>query len=107
MMIDDDDVSIHRALAHPREKARVKVGTFLAETGIRTRIDVSPERKILRQIGKLGAIASFSLRRPTKDFVELIDLIEAIQNGRAVGALDAMQTRIVVAAFHHCGAKLS
>src|SRR5437763_2808571 len=106
MVIDDDDVSIHRALSHAREKARFEVRAFLPETSIRMRIDVPPKRKILRQVRKLGAIARFSLRNPAKNFIKLIDLIHPFENRRTVGALDAMQTRVVVAALHHCRPKL-
>src|ERR1051325_2587786 len=96
MMIHDDDVSIDRALAHARDEARIVVRTLLPETSIRTRIDVSPERQVLRQVREFSAIAGFCLRHPAKDFIKLIDLIQAFKNRRALSALDAVETRVIV-----------
>src|SRR5712692_11088965 len=106
MMIDDDDVGVERAQAHPREKARLEVRTLLAETSIRSRVDVSPKRQVLRQGRKLRSITGFSFANPTRDFIKLIDLFEAGEHGHALGALDAMQTCVVVTALHGRGAKL-
>ncbi len=106
MMIHDDDVGIDRPLAHASDKARFEVWALLAQASIRTRIDVSPERKILRQAIELCAIAGLCFSDPTKDFVEVIDLVEAFQHGHAFGSLDAMQAGVVVPSFHDGGAKL-
>ena len=105
MMIDDDDVGINRALAHARKKARLEVGTLLSQTGVGARVDVPPEGKILRKIRKLCAIPGLGLRYPAKNFVELIDLIEPLEQRRGLSALEAMQTGVVVAALHHGRAK--
>jgi hypothetical protein len=60
MMIDNDDVGFLRTAAHAGDEALVVVRTLLAETGFGARIDVTPEGKRLRQIGKLSPIASFT-----------------------------------------------
>src|SRR5258708_31911258 len=105
MMIDHDDVGVDRPQAYASEKTRFKVRTLLAQTSIRTRVDVAPERQVLRQGRKLCAVAGFSFADPARDFVKLIDLFQAGQHRRTLGALDAMQTRVVVAALHDRGAK--
>jgi len=66
---------------------------------------VPPERQVLGQGRKLCAVAGFSFADPARDFIELIDLFQAGQHRHALGALDAMQTRVVVAAFHDRGTK--
>src|SRR5258707_11816394 len=105
MMIDHDDVGVDRPQAHASEKTRFKVRTLLAQTSIRTRIDVTPERQVLRQGRKLRAIAGFSFADPMRDFVKLIHLFQTGEHRHALGALDAMQARVVVAALHYRGAK--
>jgi len=54
---------------------------------------------------KFGAIAGLGFADPTRDFVKLIDLFQAGEHGHALGALDAMQTRVVVATLHDRRAK--
>src|SRR6266404_3065889 len=106
VMIYNDDISIDRALAHPGDEARLEVRALLTETSIGARVDMPPERKILRKIRKLGSVARFCFGAPTKDFIKVIDLIEPFQDRPAFSAFDAMQTSVVVAAFHDGGAKL-
>src|SRR3954470_5431089 len=105
MMIDDDHISIRRALAHASDEARIIVGTLLSETGIGTRIYVSPERQVLRQVGKLCAVAGFSFGGPVKHFIELIDLVQALEHRRAFSAFDSMKTRVIVPTLHDGGAE--
>ncbi len=100
MMIDDDDVRLRRAVAHARNEARIKVGTLLAQTGLRARVDVSPEGKVLRQIRQLCAIPYLGSLDPMTDLFEIIHLIETVENRRVSGAMNPLQTDIVVATFH-------
>src|ERR1043166_4380547 len=107
MMIDDYDVSIDCSLPHACDEAGIVVRTFLAQTRIRSCIDVPPEVKILRQVRKLCSIARFSLRDPAIDFIKLIDLLEAFEDGRGLGPFDPVETGVVVTALHQRGAKFS
>src|SRR5207245_8037906 len=64
------------------------------------------EWKIFGKIVQLGTIASLGLSDPSTDLIEMIDFVEPFERGHALGSLDAMQTGVVVTAFHHCRAKL-
>ena len=79
-MINDDDVRVEGSLAHARDEAGIEVETFLAETSFRTRIDVAPERKRLRQVRQLRAVASFRTLRPMKYFIEIINFLKSIEH---------------------------
>src|SRR2546421_9485767 len=95
VMIHDDYVRIDRPLPHARDEARIEVRTFLAQTGIRPRIDVPPERKILRQVRKFSPVARFGAGDPVKYFIKLIDLFEPFEKRHALSALDPMQTDVI------------
>jgi hypothetical protein len=57
MVVDNNDIGVLGPRTHPRDKARLKVGTFLPETYLGTRIDAVPKRKVFRQVLQLGAVA--------------------------------------------------
>src|SRR6266404_4083474 len=107
MMVHDDDVRIDGPLAHAGNKARLEIRALLTQTSIRTRVDVTPEREVLRKVCQLCPIAGAGLRDPTKYSIKVIDLVEALEHGHAFGALDAMQAGVVVTSLHDRGAKLS
>src|ERR1043165_1261856 len=103
MMINDDDVCFLRAISHARDEARIEVRTFLPETGFRASVDVTPERERLRKVRELGPIAGFTISRPVTDLVEVIDLVEAFEYRRRLGARETIQAEVVAAALHVSG----
>src|SRR5258706_6639363 len=81
MMVHDDDVRIDGPLAHAGNKARLEIRALLTQTSIRTRVDVTPEREVLRKVCQLSSIAGVGLRDPAKYFIKVIDLVEALEHG--------------------------
>src|SRR5688500_9618669 len=100
MMIDDDDIGFLCAIAHACDEAWIEVGALLAETGFRSRIDVSPERERLRQVCKFGAIAGLAFSRPVTDLFEVINFIKAFEHGRRLRAREPVEAKIIAATFH-------
>src|SRR5258708_4052843 len=91
MMIDDDDVGVDGPLTHARDKARLEIRALLTQTSIGARIDVPPERKVFRKSVEFCSIARLCFGDPAKDFIKVIDFVEAFEHGHALGALDTMQ----------------
>src|SRR5262245_30350215 len=107
MVIDDDDLRLERVLARLRDEALLEARAFRADTDIRTRIDMAPERDILGQFGELRAVARLSLVGPAAHPVEVVHLIEAFEHRGGLRPSQTVQTDIVRAALQISGPDLS
>ena len=65
MMVDDDDVALHRAAPHFGDEAALKLAALLAGAGIGARIELVPEQAGFGQFGEFGAIAGRRVSSPT------------------------------------------
>ena len=76
VMIDDDDVGVGGALPHARDEAVVVARTLGADAVFGAGGDVVPERRVLRQILELGAVAGLGARRDHSSII-LIDWVSS------------------------------
>ena len=68
---------------------------------------MTPEGEIFGKVNQLGAVARLRFPGPLAHFVEIVQLIQAIEHGRVLCALDSLQAGIVGAPFHVAGRELS
>src|SRR6188474_350264 len=100
MMIYDNDIRLLSAIPHAGNEARVKLGTLLAQATLRACVDVTPERKPLRQTRKLSSITNLCIPGPLTDFIEIVDFLQTFEYWRSFRTTKPIQTEIVVAPFH-------
>ncbi len=77
MVIDDDDVALHRAAVHFGDEAFVEGTAFLAEAGVGTRVQLVPEHAGLGQRGQFGAVAGMGDFLPGGDGAVVLNLLQA------------------------------
>src|SRR5256714_11204200 len=107
MMMEDDELRLGRALSHARDEARVEVRAFLAEAGLATRVYVTPEGEVFRQLHQLRAVAHLRLPGPVAHLVEVVHLVQAFEHGRILRALDALKASVIGAPLHVAGRELA
>ena len=96
VMVDDHHVRFRRALAHFRDVAFAVLRAVVAETGLRLRRNVVPQRRILLEPAELRAIAGVGAAPP------FIDRRHEIHRRRRMGTqlIEPVQAEIVGAALH-------
>ena len=76
VVVDDDEVGLERALAHPRDPARIEVGARLADAVLAAGRDLAPEVDAVGQVCDLAAVAGAACPAPLLDRAEQRDLVE-------------------------------
>jgi len=100
VVIDDDDARTVSSVSHLRDEAGLEVGTFLSDTCFALGVDAVPKRQILRQVGKLRAVARLRSAGPFTNLVKIVDLIYAVEDRLVVSLVQAIEARVIIAAFH-------
>src|ERR1043166_325596 len=95
MMVDDHDVRVLGASTHLCDKARLVVGTFLANTYIAAGVDTAPEAQILRQKRKLGTVADLCVADPVDDRAKVVDVVHSVEDRLVAGLVNAVETGVV------------
>jgi hypothetical protein len=67
MVVDDDDVGIERFLARLHHEALAVEGAVAAEAVVARRRDERPDRRVLRDVGELGAVTALRCAREGDD----------------------------------------
>src|SRR5271166_1562497 len=57
VMVDDNDVALHRPAAHFGHEAALPLAALLASAGIGAGVELVPKQASLRQFGQLGTVA--------------------------------------------------
>ena len=91
---------LKRLAAHGGDEAVLPVGTGLAEACLAARVQLGPERGVLRQRVDLRAVAGRGGLLPGGDGVELADLVEARQQRRIAQRIELVPAQVVAAALH-------
>ena len=81
VMVDDDDVALHRPAVHLGDEAAVEGAAFLSEAGVGARIELVPERAGLGQLAKFGAVAGLRCLFPCSDGAIVLDLLQSVSTG--------------------------
>ena len=99
VVIDDDDVGFLRGAARLDHEAVVEERAIAAEAVFRGRSHPRPQRRILGQLGKFGAIATLRRLRPGMDRLQLADLLTVAEMAFAARLFEAMQAKVIGAAL--------
>ena len=84
VMIDDDDVALHRFAMHLGNKAAVPGAAFLSQAGIGAGVDLVPERAGLRKGRQLGPVPGIRHLFPCRDGAVMLDLLSPLSTGWSV-----------------------
>ena len=84
VMIDDDDVALGSAAAHPGDEALFPDTALLPETGVSPGVKFVPQRAGFRQGRYFSAIAGFGGLLPIADRSIVLNLFQTTQN-RLIG----------------------
>src|SRR5438034_857758 len=80
MMIDDDDVALHRPAVHFGDKTSIPRAAFLAETGVGASVELVPERARFRQRCQLRPVARLRVLLPCSNRAVVLDFIQAAED---------------------------
>ena len=100
VMVDDDDVALHRLAAHFGDEAALKLAALLANASVGARVELVPEQAGLGQFRQLGAVAGSSRLLPGGDGAILLDLLHAAQHGLIREVVQLLAAQIIIAALH-------
>src|SRR6266700_1294028 len=107
MMIDDDDVALHRPAVHFGDKTSIPRAAFLAETGVGASVELVPERARFRQRCQLRPVARLRVLLPCSNRAVVLDFIQAAEDRRISKIVEFFSAKIIVAAFHVADAQLA
>ena len=99
-MVDDNDVALHRPAVHLGNETGLKRTAFLAEAGVRTRIQLVPESACLRQGREFGAVAGMRGLLPGSDRAVVLDFLEPGKHGLIGQVVQLLLAEIIVAPLH-------
>src|SRR5580698_2680731 len=106
MMVDDDDVALHRLSPHLGDEASVELAALLSGAGISPRIELRPEHTSFRQLGKLGAVAGARRLFPYGNCPILLNLLQSTQHWLIGQVVQFLTAQIIVAPLHVTNRKL-
>src|SRR5437870_13088866 len=98
MMIDDDDVALHRPAVHFADKTSIPRPAFLAETGVGASVELVPERARLRQRCQLRPVARLRVLLLCSNRAVGLDFIQAAESRRSGELVECLCGRRLVAA---------
>src|SRR5208337_2607015 len=100
MVVNDAVVAIGSLAPHFGDEATLEFGALAANAMLGAGIQLSPERRVLRQGSEFGAVAGAGLFVPVQQNAELIDLIQAVENGLAGKVVELFAAKIVLPSLH-------
>ena len=100
VMIDDDDVALHRFAVHFGDEAAVPGAAFLTQAGIGAGVDLVPERAGFGKRRQLGAVSGLRHLLPGGDGAVVLDLFQSAEHGLVGEVVELLAAEIVVAPLH-------
>ncbi len=100
MVVDDDDVALGGLAAHGGDEAALELGALAADAVLGAGVELAPERAGLGKGGEFGAVAGVGFLVPVEQGAELVDLIEAVEDGLAGEVVELFAAEIVLTALH-------
>ena len=76
MMVDDDDVALHRSAVHFCDETLVPGTAFLADAGIGACVELVPEHAGFGQHGKFGAVSGVGSFLPGSDGAVVLNFLK-------------------------------
>src|ERR1700685_1165865 len=100
MMVDDNNIALHRPAVHFRDEAFVPRAALLDDASVGARVDLMPERAGLGQFRQFGAVSGLRRLLPRGDGAIVLNLLQAAQHGLAGQVVELLAAQIVVAPLH-------
>ena len=100
MMVDDDDVALHRLAMHFGDEAAVPGAAFLSQAGVGAGVNLVPERAGFGKRCQFGAVAGIRHLLPGGDGAVVLDLLQSAEHGLIGEVIELLAAQIVVAALH-------
>ena len=93
--------AFHGFAAHGGDETRLSIGAGLAEADFGAGVEFGPEGGVLGELVDLGAVAGFGAAFPLQDGVELLDVVEAGEDGVVAEGVELLFADVIGAALHH------
>ncbi len=100
VMVDDDDVALHRLAVHLGDEAAVPGAALLSQAGIGAGVDLVPERAGLGKRRQFGPVAGIRHFLPGGDGAVVLDLLQSAEHGLVGQVVELLAAQIVVAPLH-------
>jgi len=81
VMVDDDDVALHRLAPHFGNEAPLPLAALLPNASVGACVELVPQQAGLGQFRQLGAVPRSSRLLPGSDSAILLDLLQSAQHG--------------------------
>ncbi len=100
VVIDDDELGLHRLSPHGRDETRLGVGAGLAQADLGPRVELRPKPGVLRQALDLGPVAGLGVALPLQDGVELLDVVQAGKDRVVAQGIQLLLANVVGTTLH-------
>src|SRR5207245_9035136 len=107
MMIDDDDVALHRAPVHLGNEASLPGTAFLPQASVGTRVELVPKRAGFGQRRQFSPVAVLRGLLPCGNRAVMLDLIQAAEDRRISKIVEFFSAKIIIADFYVAGCQLA
>src|SRR5256712_13379713 len=107
MMVDDDDVALHRAPVHLGNEASTPGTAFWPQASFGTRVELAPKRAGCGQRRQFSPVAVLRGLLPCGNRAVMLDLIQAAEDRRISKIVEFFSAKIIIAAFHVADAQLA
>ena len=103
MVVDDDQVALHRAHVHLRDEAAVELSALRSGAGLAARIELRPGRAPFRQVLDRGPIAAVGAFFPLAQDGKVGDLLQALQDRLLLGIVELLAAQVIRPSLHQTG----
>ena len=100
MMVDDDDVALHRPAVHLGDEAAVPGAALLSQAGVGTGVELVPESAGFRKRCQFGLVSRLRDLLPGRDGAVVLDLLQTAEHGLIGKVIQLLAAQIVVASLH-------
>src|ERR1700733_6888253 len=100
MVVHDDHIAFQGAPAHLGDKAALVIRTALPQAGLSARIYFGPYLARFGQGVDLYPVSGLGRLFPGRDLLELVNLLQAIQNGLVAQRIELVAAEVVGPALH-------
>src|SRR6266581_8615768 len=107
MMIDDDDVALHRPAVHFGDKTSIPRAAFLAETGVGASVELVPKRAGFGQRRQFSPVAVRGGLFPCGYRAVVLDFVETTEHGLIRQIVELFPAEVISASFHIADAQLA
>src|SRR2546422_10425925 len=107
MMVDDDDVALHRSAMHLGDEAALPGTTFLSQAGVGARVELVPKRAGFGQRRQFSPVAVRGGLFPCGYRAVVLDFVETTEHGLIRQIVELFPAEVISASFHIADAQLA